>query len=198
MICSCMACQRDCSSATVRVNSIWCQGSVQGCKDSQSVTEEQSMSQPNYIRRLELTNNFLACSDPLKLLSLPLDLFVIMYWKIGCFRDCHRLHALHSCQTVITIILFLFCILLSIKPFPSHLFSSPNIFASTILSDFQLFKQHQFLVFCWPKGSSCFCLYLLPATLLTKSLGNLSPVASWHKQGARSWTLLGAAGLFCY
>jgi len=78
---------------------------------------------------------------------------------------------------------------LLIKPFPSHVVSPPNIFANTILSDFQLFKQHQFLQFSADRKMWFMLLPMLAVSNAAYCLGNLSPWASWHKQGARSWTL---------
>lgn len=96
----------------------------------------------------------LTTSEDLSLSSVFLTLWttvsagglVIMDWKMARFRVCHWLYALHSCQTT-TIILFLFGILLPIKLFPSHLVSPPSNVSSTILIDFQLFKQRKSLQF---------------------------------------------------
>lgn len=160
------------------------------CREVRTAAEVQSTYQLNYIRRPELMKQTISWLTMTPWITVCASGLVLMDWKIAQFRVWHWLYALHSCQTIITIILFLFSILLPIKPFSSHLISPPNIFASTISSDFQLFNyinSYSFLL--TERSGSCFCLYLLSAMLLTKCLGNLSPLASWHKQGARSWTL---------
>lgn len=125
---------------------------------------------------------------------------LIMDWKTARLRVCHWLYALHSCQTIITIILLLFSILLTIKPFSPHLFSLPYIFACTILSDFQLFEHHQFLQF---SSSPKIWFMILPILVVSNSCLLNAWVIFYHWYLDRSQEhsprlFLGAVVLSCY